>query len=71
VLTFSSGINMTPAEQPHVTGILGASEVGEKMLRAVERGSKVNTDLAQDWDFWPYVGLSLDEARRRLNILPA
>jgi hypothetical protein len=62
---------MTPAEQPHVSGILGEGDVAAKMLRAVERGSKVNTDLAQDWDFWPYVGLPLDEARRRLNVLPA
>jgi hypothetical protein len=23
------------------------------------------------WDYWPYVGLPIDETRRRLNIVPA
>jgi hypothetical protein len=27
-------------------------------------------DLSDKWDYWPYVGLPIDEARRRLNIVP-
>ena len=33
-------------------------------------GSQLNTDLSDNWDFWPYVELPLDEARAKLNVPP-
>jgi hypothetical protein len=50
--------------------VLGKPGVAELMFAAIERGSKVNTDLSDKWDYWPYVELPIDEVRRRLNILP-
>jgi hypothetical protein len=50
---------------------LGEKGVAAKMLRAIERGAKINTDLADDWDFWPYMPLPIDEVRRQLNVVPA
>jgi len=41
------------------------------MFAAIERGSQVNVDLSDKWDYWPYGGMQIDEVRRRLNILPA
>ncbi len=71
VITFSAGINITPAPQPDMKGVLGQKDVAAKMLRAIDRGSKINTDLADDWDFWPYMPLPIDEVRSRLNVVPA
>lgn len=68
VLTFSTGVNATPAPQPHLTGTIGEPGVAPRFFEAVERGSRVNTDLSDNWDFWPFMPLPLDEARKRLNI---
>ncbi len=71
VMIFSTGINMRPSADDFVTmGLLGKPGMAERMLAAIERGSKVNQDLSDNWDYWAWVELPLDEARRRLNILP-
>jgi hypothetical protein len=70
-LIFSAGVNMRPTEGFTTLGVLGKPGVAERMFAAIERGSHVNVDLSDKWDYWPYVALPLDEARRRLNILPA
>lgn len=70
LLTFSAGVNMTPLPQPHLEGIIGVEDMAEKFLHAVERGSRVTVDLSDGWDFWPYLPLPLDEARRRLGVAP-
>jgi len=67
-LTFSTGINMTPSNQPRVTATLAQPGVAEGFIKAVERGGRVNTDLSNNWDYWPYLELPLAEARARLNI---
>jgi ubiquinone biosynthesis protein Coq4 len=71
VLIFSTGVNMRPSSEDFVTvGVLGKPGVAEKMFAAIERGSHVNQDLSDKWDYWAYVELPIDEVRRRLNILP-
>jgi tetratricopeptide (TPR) repeat protein len=40
------------------------------MLAAIERGSKVNTDLSDKWDYWAWIETPIDEVRQKLNILP-
>jgi ubiquinone biosynthesis protein Coq4 len=71
VLIFSTGVNMRPTADDYVTvGVLGKPGVAEQVFAAIERGSKVNQDLSDKWDYWAYVELPIDEVRRRLNILP-
>jgi len=71
VMIFSTGVQMRPTADDFVTvGLLGKPGVAERMLAAIERGSKVNLDLTDKWDYWAWVELPIDEARRRLNILP-
>lgn len=70
LLTFTTGVNMTPLPQPHSVGLIGEGDQAEKFLHAVERGSRVNTDLSDRWDFWPLLPLPIDEARERLGIRP-
>lgn len=69
-LTFGAGINMTPLAQPLTTGILATPGVAERFLRSIERGGGMNTDLSDNWDFWPLLPLPLDDARSQLNLVP-
>jgi hypothetical protein len=72
VMIFSAGVNVRPSGEDFTTiGVLGKPGMAERLFAAIERGSQVNQDLTDKWDYWAYAGLPLDEARRRLNILPA
>ena len=44
--------------------------LAKQMLTAIKRGAAMKVDLGSDWDFWPYVELSLDVARQRLGVPP-
>jgi hypothetical protein len=71
VLIFSAGVNMRPTTDDFVTaGLLGKPGMAELMFAAIERGSKVNQDLSDKWDYWAWIELPIDEVRQRLNILP-
>lgn len=65
---WGAGINVTPLSQPHQTGTLAKDGLAAQFITAIERGSRVNTDLSDNWDFWPWMPLALDEARARLGI---
>jgi hypothetical protein len=51
VLVFGTGVNLTRSPQPHITGILAEPGLAELFILAHERGSRVNRDLSDDWDF--------------------
>jgi hypothetical protein len=71
VMIFSTGVNMRPTTDEFVTaGMLGKPGMAELMFAAIERGSKVNQDMSDKWDYWPLIELPIDEVRQRLNILP-
>jgi hypothetical protein len=70
VLTFSTGVNVRPIPGGAVVGALGEPGVAERMFAALERGGAVSVDLSDKWDYWPYVGLPLDEVRQRLQVPP-
>jgi hypothetical protein len=65
---FSTGVDVTPIDVGAREGTVG--RIAEQFLDAIQRGSRVGTDLSNDWDFWPYLELPLDEARRRLSVTP-
>jgi hypothetical protein len=50
-------------------GVLGKPGMAERMFAALEPGSNVSVDLSDKWDYWPYAGLPIDEARQRLNVV--
>lgn len=68
--TFGAGMNMTPVPQGKVTGVLEQPGLAERFLRSIERGGAMNTDLADNWDFWPLVALPIDAAREHLALAP-
>lgn len=65
---FSAGVDVTPIGVGTSTGTVG--NVAERFLLAIQRGSAVREDLSDDWNFWDYIELPLDEARTRLGVLP-
>jgi ubiquinone biosynthesis protein Coq4 len=70
ILTFSAGINVTPLEQPEISGILATDGLADKFFVAIERGGRVAVDLSDDWDHWAWVEKPLEQARRELGITP-
>ena len=53
------GITIDLKPKPRV-GVLGKPGIAEAMLAAVERGSKVNIDLSDKWDYWAWIELPID-----------
>jgi hypothetical protein len=71
-LTFFAGINVTPLPQPKMPGqLLSQPGMPERMLRALQRGSKLKVDLFDHWDYWPYLERNIDEVRAELGLEPA
>jgi len=68
VLIHTAGVNVAPMEMPKLLGRIGQEGLAEEILKAIERGNAMNTDLGDNWDFWPLVALSLDEVRTRLGV---
>lgn len=68
-LLWGAGVNLTPVEQPHITGMMAKDGTAAGFIRAIERGARITTDLSNNWDFWPLLPLPLEEARARLNIM--
>ena len=63
-------INLTPFPMPNIEGLLGEEGLAESMLRELERGSAVNVDLGDAWNFWDYADFPIDDVRERLGISP-
>jgi len=64
-------VNVTPLPQGDTHGIFAREGLPERVFAAMERGSKLSVDLFEGWDPWDYVELPIEEARARLNVLPA
>jgi ubiquinone biosynthesis protein Coq4 len=65
ILQFHHGIKITPVAPPD-TGHYHP----EKILWAIHRGATVNVDITHQWNFWPLMPLSVEDARRQVNLLP-
>ena len=65
---FSAGVDVTPIGVGSWSGTVG--DVAEQFLIAIQRGSVLNTDLSDDWNFWEYIEVPLEEMRERLGVPP-
>jgi len=65
LLHFHQGIRITPAAPP---------EIGhfdpQRVLWALHRGAQCNVDMTSQWDFWPLMTLTLEEAGKQVGLLP-
>jgi hypothetical protein len=71
VITFSAGVNVTPLPQPDAGGVFAREGMLERVIRAVQQGSKLAADLSDGWDHWAYVERPIDEVRAVLHLDPA
>jgi hypothetical protein len=64
ILQFHHGIRITP---------VAAGETGffdpAKVLWAIYRGSQLNVDVTQGWNYWPLMPLKLEEARAKVGLI--
>jgi hypothetical protein len=65
ILQFHHGVVITPNSPPEVDHF-----DARKVLWAIHRGAQCTVDLTHQWDYWPLMGLPIDEARRRIGLLP-
>jgi uncharacterized tellurite resistance protein B-like protein len=65
LLQFHVGIRMTPITKAR-TGMFDPL----KAMIAIRRGAAMNVDLNDGWDYWPVMGVQVEELRRRYNIVP-
>lgn len=65
MMQFHLGVRISPIAES-ATGFFDA----EKVLRAVERGAAMNTDLTADWDPWTVMAKPLEQARAELGVPP-
>lgn len=65
ILHFHQGVKITPAAPPEVGNF-----DPEKVLWAIHRGAKCNVDITHQWNFWPLMPLTLQEARAKVELLP-
>lgn len=69
VMIFSTGIDVRPTTGALTTrGLLGDPDVARRMFAALERGGTLAVDLADKWDYWPYVAMPVEEVRHRIGI---
>jgi hypothetical protein len=65
ILHFHHGIQVTPVA-PAESGNFDP----RKVLWAIHRGAKCSVDMTHQWNFWPLMALTLDEARAKCGLLP-
>jgi hypothetical protein len=65
LLQFQQGVKVTPAAEGY-TGNFDPDLV----LWAIHRGAQCTVDMTHQWDFWPLMGLTTEEARRQVALLP-
>lgn len=65
ILQFHHGIRITPVAPPQ-TGNFDP----EKVLWAIHRGAKCSVDITHQWNYWPLMSLTLQEARAKCGLLP-
>jgi hypothetical protein len=65
ILHFHHGIQITPVAPPE-TGNFDP----QKVLWAIHRGAKCTVDMTHQWNFWPLMSLSLEQARAKCGLLP-
>jgi hypothetical protein len=65
LLQFHQGVQVTPV----TPGFIGHFQP-DLVLWAIHRGAMCNVDMTHQWDFWPLMGLTIEQARERVGLMP-
>lgn len=65
LLQFHHGVRITPGTAAQVDHF-----DPELVLWAIQRGAKCNVDMTHQWDYWPLMSLTLEQARAKCGLLP-
>jgi hypothetical protein len=65
ILQFHQGVQVTPA-----TGAFTGHFHPDLVLWAIHRGAMCSEDMTHLWNFWPLMGLPMNEARARVALPP-
>ncbi|KTC71580.1 hypothetical protein Lbir_1633 [Legionella birminghamensis] len=63
---FHLGVKTVPIDVPGMTGEFNP----EEQFLALQRGSLMNVDLFDNWDYWPVMDQPIEQVRQSFNILP-
>ncbi|MBL7481295.1 hypothetical protein [Legionella bononiensis] len=63
---FQLGVKTVPINAPVTTGEFNP----EEELLALQRGTLMNVDLFDNWDYWPVIDCNIDDLRKKYHILP-
>ncbi len=69
MLQFSAGVKVVPIATPPTQSVLATPGLADLLFQALERGTQVNTDLTERWDFWPDLAQPLGRVRERFNVI--
>ncbi len=67
----TAGVNLAPFPMPRLPGRIGQPNLAVEVLHALQRGSVMNRDLGDGWNFWDVVEEPIDTVRQKLGIEPA
>jgi tellurite resistance protein len=70
IVIHTAGINLTPFEMPVVLGRIGQGSLALEVFHALQRGAEMKVDLGDGWDFWEWVELPIETARKQLGVPP-
>ncbi len=70
IVIHTAGVNLAPFPMPVLRGRIGQGELAFDVFRGLQRGAEMKIDLGNDWDFWEYVELPLEVARKNLGVPP-
>ena len=70
IVIHTAGINLAPFPMPVLPGRIGQGQLAMEVVRALQRGAEVKTDLGNDWDFWQCVDRPIDVVRDQLGVRP-
>ncbi|WP_438000751.1 hypothetical protein WMF26_13935 [Sorangium sp. So ce185] len=69
LVQLQQGITLTVLA-PSQQGMLATPGLADDLVRSFVRGTKMNIDLMDDWDFWSVMDVDVEELRRRYGVLP-
>jgi len=70
IVIHTSGVNLAPFPMPKLPGRIGQDKLALEVLHALQRGSAVEVDLGNQWDFWRHVEQPIETVRDELGVPP-